>query len=287
MTRDPRLTPARADVAAEHLRDEVEADRFEEGSHYRVQAELAPMRSRPDGAASFSTVLLHGEEITVYDETDGWAWGQSALDGYVGYLPSKALTPATDPTPTHRVVSLTTQIYPRPELKLPPGSRLSFGARVAVADTSGGHARVDSDGWVPRPHLRALDDPEPDWVAVAERFTGVPYLWGGRSAEGLDCSALVQLARQAAGHDCPRDSDMQEAALGTTLADDAPLRRGDLVFWRGHVGVMTSPKLLLHANAHHMMVVEEPLQSTMSRIEAAGEGAITRRARLDVDAAEE
>ena len=173
------------------------------------------------------------------------------------------------------------QLYPAPELKAAPAGTLPFGARVVVEDERDGYCRLDGDLWMPAPQLRPIDEPEPDWVAVAERFIGVPYVWGGRSSSGIDCSALIQLALQAAGAECPRDSDMQEQALGSTLADDETLKRGDLIFWRGHAGIMADHETLLHANAHHMAVATEPLGPAVSRIMAAGDGAVTRRVRLD------
>jgi len=283
MAGDPRLTPARPDLAAAFLRGEIDAPRYAEPRPHRVAADQAGLFRRPDGTG-LDTQLLHGEPFEVYDIADGWAWGQAPLDGYVGYVRADALAAATVPAPTHRVATLGAQVYARPELKIPPLSTLPFGARIPVAEMVAGYARIGPDAWMPAPCLCPLDRPEPDWVAVAERFRGVPYVWGGRSSVGLDCSALVQLARQAAGHACPRDSDMQAAGLGRTLPDDAPARRGDLIFWKGHVGLMIDGKTLLHANAHHMAVTAEPLSGAIARIARNEFGRPTRRARLDGDA---
>lgn len=280
MNADRRLTPARPDVAARHLAGVVEAARFADPAPHRVMAATAPMRARPDIGAPFDTELLHGEAIAVYDVSGDWAWGQAELDGYVGYVRAEALGPAGGAPPTHRVGTQWATLYARPALKSPPAGTLPFAARVSIDDERDGFA-LTPRGWIAVQHLAPLDAPEPDWVAVAERFLGTPYVWGGRSPAGLDCSALVQLARQAAGHDCPRDSDMQEAALGRTLADDKRLRRGDLVFWRGHVAVMIDEAVIVHANGHHMAVAVEPLAGAIARIEAAGGGPATRRARLD------
>ncbi|MEM6661731.1 MAG: NlpC/P60 family protein, partial [Pseudomonadota bacterium] len=263
------------------LKGKVEADRFVEPTPCLILSEQVSLRPAADTAAAYDTVLLHGEPFDVYENADaGWAWGQSGLDGYVGYVPTSALTPLPERAPTHRVVTLGAQLYAAAALKSPPAGRLPFGARVAVSDVGGDFSRTGNGLWVPNPQIRPLDLPQKSWVAVAETFEGVPYVWGGRSSDGLDCSALVQLALQSAGIDCPRDSDMQAKDLGTALATDAALKRGDLIFWKGHVGIMLTAKTLLHANAHHMAVATEPLQRAVTRIEAAGGGTITRRARL-------
>ena len=280
MNADRRLTPDRPDLAARHLAGAVDAARFADPTPCRVSAASAPMRRAPDPSAPFETELLHGEEIAVYETAGPWAWGQSALDGYVGYVPAPSVACTEAPAATHRVATLWANLYPRPARKSPPFAALPFGARVAVVEERDGLARIAPETWVFLRQLVPLHVPHPDWVAVAERFAGAPYLWGGRSPAGLDCSALVQLARQAAGHDCPRDSDMQ-AALGRTLVPGEARRRGDLVFWRGHVAVMLDAARIVHANGHHMATVAEPLADAVARIAAAGGGPVTRRARLD------
>ncbi len=280
-TPDRRLTPLRSDVAAEKLREVLDAPRYAAPQPHLVLNDRVALRRHPDPADAYDTVLLYGEPFDVYDTTDGWAWGQSGLDDYVGYLPAASLSPAPDQPKTHIVRMLGCQLYQAPSLKLPPVGVLPFAARVRVTQTQDDYAQLASGAWAPLPLLRPLDRAEPDWVGVAERFLGVPYVWGGRSSGGVDCSGLVQLALQAAGQTCPRDSDMQEAALGEDLAPTAPLDRGDLIFWRGHVGVMLDEKVLLHANAHHMAVAKEPLAQAVARISDNGDGEITRRARLD------
>lgn len=279
MKTDRRLTPARPDLAARHLAGAVEAARFADAVPHRVVAPTAPLRPLADAAAAWDTELLHGEDFAVYDVADGWAWGQAALDGYVGYLPAVTLGPVDGPVPDHRVRTHWANLYARPALKSPTAGALPFGARVAVAETEGGFARIAPDRWLAVQQVAPLTEAEADWIAIAERFVGTPYLWGGRSPAGLDCSALVQLSRQAAGHACPRDSDMQEAGAGRTLPDTGTLRRGDLVFWRGHVAVMLDSERIVHANGHHMATIVEPLAGAVARIATAGGGPVTRRAR--------
>ncbi len=279
-----RLTPACPDLADERLRGRVEARRYAVGRLARIVAPSAPLRRRPASDAPLDTEALMGEMVTVFDEADGYAWVQLAADRYVGYLPGSVLGEA-GPDPTHRVQALRTFIYPGPDLKLPPAAFLSFGAGVTAAGPErDGYLPLSTGGFVFVGHVVALDAVEPDFVAVAERFLGTPYLWGGKTSLGLDCSGLVQLALAAAGIACPRDSDMQEAALGRLIElppDLSGLRRGDLVFWRGHMGVMLDPERLLHANGHHMAVAIEPLFAAERRIRGNSFGPITSVRRLE------
>ncbi len=271
---DPRLTPARADLAAKELEGKVAAARFVEGRTYEVIEPQAALRGTPAPDAPLFTEALKGERVTIYDmNAEGWAWGQLAADGYVGWLAANALAPAGAP-PTHKVTALRTFAFPGPSIKLPPLEALPLGARLAVVRIEDRLAVTRSGAYVPSPHLAPLDFTEPDFVAVAERFLGVPYLWGGKTALGLDCSGLVQVALTAAGLSCPRDSDMQEAALGAPAAPAAPvlaaLQRGDLVFWKGHVAVVRDRLTLIHANAFHMAVAIEPIVEAIARIREAG-----------------
>jgi cell wall-associated NlpC family hydrolase len=266
---DPRITPARPDLAAAHLRGRVEAARFVEGTLQEVVVGLAPLRAEPSHAASLLTEALGGERVTVYETTDeGWAWGQLAADGYVGWLPAAALL-APGPEPTHKVSALRTLVFPGPSIKLPPGDALPMGARVAVVRDQDGFAVTAGGGYLPKRHLAPLASHEPDLVAVSERFLGVPYLWGGKSSLGIDCSGLVQVAMAACGMACPRDSDMQENNIGAA-ASLGTLRRGDLVFWKGHVAIARNATSVVHANAHHMQVAIEPLAEAVARIGAGG-----------------
>src|ERR1700692_3461986 len=258
---EPRVTPARPDLAAAHLRGKVEAARFVEGVEREVRDESAPLRREPAPDAPLDTEALKGERVTVYETNEeGWSWGQLAADGYVGWLPANALGPPGAPA-THWVCALRTLAFPGRSIKLPPVAAFSLGCRLAV--TPWGH--------VPARHLAPIGAAEPDFVAVAERFAGVPYLWGGKSSLGIDCSALVQVALTAACIACPRDSDMQERALGAAMgADLVDLRRGDLVFWKGHVAIVRDAATLVHANAHHMAVAVEPIAAAVQRIAAGG-----------------
>jgi len=279
-TQDSRRTPARPDLAAAHLRGKVEAARYAEATPLVVSVPMAPLTTRPDGKALLANQLLYGERFAAYEHDGEWAWGQAELDGYVGFVPRACLMPA-GLAATHRVSQPMTHVYPEPALKSRSIDWLSYGALLRVDGVESGFAKLSTGGFVPVPHLSAREVIAADWVAEAERFIGVPYLWGGRASSGLDCSALVQLSQQAAGRICPRDSNMQEAELGRTLAEDTTSTRGDLVFWKGHVGIMLDSARLLHANGKQMAVGIETLEAARTRILAAGEGPVTRHARLD------
>lgn len=270
---DPRLTPARPDLAAKHLEGKIAAARFAEGQVREVADSSAPVRRAPSPDAPLDTEALRGERVTVYETTgEGWCWGQLASDGYVGYLPENALVPPQG-EPTHKIAALRTLVFPGPDIKLPPTTWLPLGARIAVAKTDERFAWLGSGGCVPANHVVPLDFAEGDFVSVAERFKGTPYLWGGKTSLGLDCSGLVQAALNAAGRQAPRDSDMQEEALGARIGGAealAKMMRGDLIFWKGHVAIARDAATIIHANAFHMAVTIEPVAEAATRIQAAG-----------------
>jgi cell wall-associated NlpC family hydrolase len=269
---DPRLTPARGDLAAKYLEGKVEAARFVAGEQFEISEAIAPLRNGPSSDAELATQALLGERVTIYDRNgEGFAWGQLNGDGYVGWLPDRALA-KPGATPTHKITALRTFAFPGPSIKLPPIDTLVMGTTLAVAREEAAFA-VTRQGWyLPRRHVGGIDAMAEDFVAVAERFVGTPYLWGGKSSLGIDCSGLVQVSLNAAGTGCPRDSDMQRDGLGRLLglAESSPLQRGDLIFWRGHVAIARDAETIVHANAHHMATVIENTSGAIARIKAAG-----------------
>lgn len=256
MSMDRRLDPARPGVT---------------GIRKRVVGSIAPVRREPHPEAALETEALYGERVAVYEtNAEGWSRVQLESDNYVGWIPANDLIGDTREQPTHRVAVLRAFLFPAPDIKTPPLMALPFGAMISVERTQQNFL-IAENGFIPSVCLRDLNEPDFDFTATARKFLGSPYLWGGKSSLGIDCSALVQLSLQSAGIACPRDSGMQ-AGIGKAVPFDdlSKLQRGDLICWKGHIGIVSGPGLLLHANAFHMQVTEEPLAEAVARIEKAG-----------------
>ena len=265
---DPRLHAFRPDLAAQNLSGRVEATRFVAGTAAQVCRGATDLRRAPAADAPLDSQLLFGETVTCYETKNGWAWVQNRSDGYVGYLEAGALTEALA-QPSHRVSVLRSFLYPEPDLKAPTLDCLSITSPVAVVAERDGFSEIAGGGWIYSRHLEPLDSLAPDYVAGALQFMGAPYLWGGRSSLGLDCSALIQLVMARAGIACPRDSDMQAAELGELVSNgrpQRPLQRGDLIYMPGHVVIALDEEKAVHANAHDMLVAIEPLAPVMERV---------------------
>lgn len=274
-TLDPRLTLARPDLAEQALEGLIPAGAYRTPTAMQCSAPVAPVRTRPEHDGPQEDQLVFGERFDVLEEADGWAWGRAGRDGYVGWVEVEALSQPVL-TPTHRVAALRTYAYAEPTFRSQPVALLTLNALVTERGREGRFVEVARIGWIAEPHLSDLLAFESDPVAVAERFMGAPYQWGGRESLGLDCSGLVQQALFACGRACPRDADQQEAALGSPVTGD--VRRGDLVFWDGHVGWMLDDARVIHANSWHMAVAIDPIAEVDQRQRASGSaGARFRR----------
>jgi cell wall-associated NlpC family hydrolase len=272
---DRRLLASNGHVAASYLRGRVQADRFTDGEPRRITQPVVDLCAAPDGARDRQ--LLLGAGVTVFDTFDGWSFVQAVADDYVGYVRDSALGEAAKPT--HRVGTLATHAYQDQDIKSPDLMSLPFGAQIAVVAERAKFWETPL-GYIPQNHLRPLDKPFTDPATIAQLHFGVPYLWGGNSTRGIDCSGLVAAALTACDISSPADSDLQQADLGDPLTPDAELQRGDLIFWQGHIGMMVDTATMIHANAHHMAVAYEPLATATLRISAQQGGPVTIRKRM-------
>lgn len=264
---DPRLHAFRDDLAAASLQDRVRAPRYSEGEIRQVAAPSAPIRVSPRFDATLATEALSGELLTVYDIRDGWAWVQLRDDGYVGYTPLDGLSTMVEEN-TYRVSARLTYLYPAPDMKRPPVTKMSFSCTVApIGKLEGRFVELSRGGFIFADHLVGIRERAKDFARVAERLVGVPYLWGGKTTLGIDCSGLVQLAQMAAGIPCLRDSDMQLSSAGDPIdpSNLDAIQRGDLLFWKGHVAIAQSADWMIHASGHHMEVVVEQIRRAVER----------------------
>lgn len=273
---DRRLTPANGRVAARELMGRVEAEQFVTPEAALVAVPVADLWSTPERTAR-DRQLVMGEAVDIYERRAGMAFLRARKDGYVGYVAEADLGEPV--AVTHIVGVPATHLYPEPDMKRPAVMRLSFGARLRVVAGSERFFEVEGGLHVPRPHLAPANRAFTDPASVAQLFFGVPYLWGGNSIDGIDCSGLVQAACLACHIPCPGDSDLQEMVVGQPLGDEPPAR-GDLYFWKGHVAMAVDAQVLIHANAHHMAVTYEPIEDAIARIAAQEGGPVTSRRRL-------
>jgi cell wall-associated NlpC family hydrolase len=269
MKHDPRITPWRDGIAARSLEGVLEAEVYLDPKAMGCMTAATAIRAAADANSEQMDQILFGERFEVLEEEGAWVFGQAARDGYVGFVEAAALALA-GAMPTHRVSALRTYAFAEPSIKSRAIGPYSINSLVTVEAVEGKLAKVTGAGWMTAAHLSPIGEFEDDWAAVAERFVGAPYLWGGRESLGLDCSGLIQQALFACGRACPRDTDQQQA-IGLAI-EAADFGRGDLVFWKGHVAMGLGDGRIVHANGHHMATVIEPLAEAIARIDGAGSG---------------
>jgi len=267
---DPRINAFRPDLADLSLRNNVTSRRYVEPVLRQCVRGLLPMLAEPKLDAKQTSQIRYGEFLDVFEErADGFAWVQNRTDRYVGYIPSQNTFSEEIADLALRVKALSTFVYPEPDIKSPPLDELTLGSYVRLGKSDGAFRTLPDGGFVFAKHVVPAAEVEtPDYVFTAGRMLNAPYLWGGRTPKGIDCSGLVQLSLALAGFEVPRDSDMQREALGQSLPDhwrDMQWRRGDIVFFPGHVGIMTNTSDMIHASAHDMKVVVEPLFDVVTR----------------------
>jgi hypothetical protein len=263
-------------VAASYLKGSIEAPNYSDGVLWCVGQPVVNLCRSPGGARDRQ--LLLGDVVTVYDTRDGYAFVRAQKNGYVGYVRAEALVAPF--TPTHWIAVPGGYSYSEPDIKSPEVDSLVFGNALEIVSHMPKFFETAQGTFIPKPHLWPIDKRFADPVTVAQLHFGTPYLWGGDSTYGIDCSGLVQASMMAIGQACPGDSDLQETALGTALAPDADLHRGDLLFWKGHVAMVVDAETIIHANAHTMAVSYEPITKAVLRIDAQGGGPVTSRKRL-------
>ena len=272
---DARRTPVNDFVAADYLRATVTAPKYSKGQLSTIKDPIVDLLASPSGARDRQ--LLFGAHVMVYDKRAGYAFVQAQDDQYVGYVPIESLGPVQPIT--HQVTNLSTTTYIEPSFKARDLTWLPLGARVQITGTSGRFCNTQQ-GWIPQEHLTDIGTPPSDPIAVAMMFLNAPYLWGGNSTLGIDCSGLVQVASRLCGLACPADSDQQFEEFGTLLPKGSTVQAGDLLFWKGHVAWVKDADTLLHANAYHMKTALEPITSAIDRIENQGDGPVIGHKRL-------
>lgn len=270
---DRRVNAVRGDIADLALAGTLFAPHYARPMPRICTARHQMLRAAPSSTAAGISQILRGEGFAVVDISGGWAWGYTVHDHYVGYLPVSAL--GEEAAPTHIVDQRAALIFTAADPRSPLRGVLPMGARFP-AESEGDFLKTP-DGYVHHRHATPIGSVTADPATLAERLVGMPYLWGGRGGDGIDCSGLVQIAFGLAGTALSRDSDQQLAMAGKDIAPDSPLLRGDLIFLPDHVAMMIDAENIIHANGHAMAVAIEPLAEMLARYAQNGDAVLARR----------
>ena len=272
---DPRLTPANQNVACSSLRGQIEHTNFVEGQNYQVNVPFVDLLGAPGGERNRQ--LIYGSKVKYFGETDGWAFIQNTYDDYVGYVPQETIS--LDTNKTHIVSAPLSHVFSEPNIKAKNIATLPLTAKVSGKKVENGFLETEL-GWIPIRHLQLKTKFATNPVEVAKLFLNSPYLWGGNTSLGIDCSGLIQVSMSLCGLRCPGDSDQQLAKLGQNIDIDTTQEKGDILFWKGHVALALNARQVLHANAYHMSTVIEELSEAVIRIKNQEGNDIIARKRL-------
>ena len=260
---DRRITAIRKDIASDYFKGLIKRKKFVEGVKHTVISNYSPLHSSK--SSTISSQLLFGEQVYVFDQSNGWSWVQGMRDGYVGYTPSKNLKKQRIKS-SHKVSSLRTFVYSSSNIKSDVITYLSLNSLVLISDRRNNFVKIKNLGWCFKNDFEKISKSNFNIVELSKKYLGTPYLWGGRDSMGIDCSGLVLNIMQMNCINFPRDTDLQESFVTKSIKYEKNLRAGDLVFWKGHVAMMVDKKNIIHANAFHMITNIEPLQTVKKRI---------------------
>ena len=274
---DPRLTPANQNVACSSLRGQIEHTNFVEGQNYQVNVPFVDLLGAPGGERNRQ--LIYGSKVKYFGETDGWAFIQNTYDDYVGYVPQETIN--LDTNKTHIVSAPLSHVFSEPNIKAENIETLPLTAKVSGKTVENGFLETEL-GWIPVRQVQLKTKFATNPVEVAKLFLNSPYLWGGNTSLGIDCSGLVQVSMLLCGLSCPGDSDQQLAELGQNIDVDTTQEKGDILFWKGHVAICINSKQLIHAYGPEKKVLIMPIIKTIRRIENTAKLKVKKIAKIKI-----